>query len=35
MAGDLPVDAEKMLEIIENSAWIPKKEVDEEKQQVT
>jgi hypothetical protein len=35
MAGDLPVDAEKMLEIIETRAWFPKKKVDEEKQQVT
>jgi hypothetical protein len=31
----LPVDAEKLLEIIENRSWVPKRKVDKEKQQVT
>jgi hypothetical protein len=31
LAGDVLMDAEKMLEIIETRAWFPKKRVDEQK----
>jgi hypothetical protein len=31
LAGDVLMDAEKMLEIIETRVWFPKKSVDEQK----
>jgi hypothetical protein len=33
LEGGVPLDAEKMLDIIETRAWFPKKKVDKEKLQ--